>query len=116
MRISDWSSDVCSSDLLKVRGVTTARVPLMGVKRKFSSGLLGTLLPFLIIDAVRREAAKLGYRQVELSWILEDNLPMRRINEALEGKPYKRSEEHTSELQSLMRISYAVYCLQKKTN
>src|SRR3546814_15742123 len=61
----------------------------MGVKRKFSSGLLGTLLPFLIIDAVRREAAKLGYRQVELSWILEDNLPMRRINEALEGKPYK---------------------------
>src|SRR3546814_14824583 len=77
MRISDWSSDVCSSDLLKVRGVTTARVPLMGVKRKFSSGLLGTLLPFLIIDAVRREAAKLGYRQVELSWILEDNLPMR---------------------------------------
>lgn len=74
---------------LKVRGVTTARVPLMGVKRKFSSGLLGTLLPFLIIDAVRREAAKLGYRQIELSWILEDNLPMRRINEALEGKPYK---------------------------
>src|SRR3546814_11007418 len=74
---------------LKVRGVTTARVPLMGVKRKFSSGLLGTLLPFLIIDAVRREAAKLGYRQVELSWHLAENLPIRRINEALEGKPNK---------------------------
>src|SRR3546814_6086243 len=35
--------------------------------------------------------------------------------EALQGRPHRRSEEHTSELQSLMRISYAVFCLKKKT-
>lgn len=74
---------------LKVKGVTTSRVPLMGVKRKFATGLVGSLLPFLLIDAVRREGRKLGYRQVELSWILDDNMPMRRINEALGGEAYK---------------------------
>ena len=74
---------------LKIAGVTTARVPLMGVKRKYANGLLGSLMPFLIIDALRREALAAGIREVELSWILEDNLPMRRINEALGGKPYK---------------------------
>ena len=74
---------------LKVSGVKTARVPLMGVKRKFTSNLIGTVLPFLLIDAVRNAAAALGFQQVELSWILEDNMPMRRINEALEGDPYK---------------------------
>jgi hypothetical protein len=74
---------------LKVSGVKTARVPLMGVKRKFASGLLGSLMPFLIMDALRRNALRLGFREVELSWILEDNLPMRHINEALGGRPYK---------------------------
>src|SRR3546814_9653968 len=37
-------------------------------------------------------------------------------NISLHGRLYERSEEHTSELQSLLRISYAVFCLQKKTN
>ena len=74
---------------LKIAGVRTARVPLMGVKRKHANGLLGSLMPFLIIDALRREALAAGFHHVELSWILEDNLPMRRINEALGGKPYK---------------------------
>lgn len=74
---------------LKVRGVKTARVPLMGVKRKFASGLGGALLPFLIIDRLRREGLPLGYRMVELSWILEDNLPMNRINVAIGARAYK---------------------------
>lgn len=74
---------------LKVRGVRTARVPLMGVKRKYATGFVGAVLPFLIIDAMRNEALKLGYRSVELSWILEDNLPMRRINEGLGSVAYK---------------------------
>ena len=74
---------------LKVRGVATARVPLMGVKRKFASGLGGALLPFLIIDAMRVEGLKLGFRNVELSWILEDNLPMNRINQSLGATAYK---------------------------
>lgn len=74
---------------LKVRGVKTARVPLMGIKRKFASGFGGALLPFLIIDAMRKHGLPLGYTTVELSWILEDNLPMNRINLALGAQAYK---------------------------
>jgi hypothetical protein len=43
----------------------------------------------LIIDAMRNEALKIGYRSVELSWILEDNLPMNRINQSLGSIAYK---------------------------
>ena len=74
---------------LKVVGVKSARVPLMGIRRSVSRGLLGNLVPFLLIDAVRREGRKLGLRSIELSWILEDNEPMRRINEAVGGVAYK---------------------------
>ena len=74
---------------LKVTGVKTARVPLMGVKRSAAKGVIGKLLPFLLIDAVRKEAADMGFTHVELSWILEDNLPMRHINESLGGVAYK---------------------------
>ena len=74
---------------LKVKGVKSARVPLMGVRRKYATGFVGAVLPFLIIDAMRNEARKLGYERAELSWILEDNMPMRRINEGLGSNPYK---------------------------
>ena len=74
---------------LKVRGVRSGRVPLMGVRRKFHSTRRGQLLPFLLIDAVRRQADALGYREVELSWILEDNGPMRSILEAAGSEIYK---------------------------
>lgn len=75
---------------LKFSGVKTARVPLMGVRRAAAAqDMIGALLPFLMIDRVRKEALEMGYKQIELSWILEDNLPMRRINESLGAKPYK---------------------------
>ena len=74
---------------LKVSGVKTARVPLMGVKRSAAKGVIGSLLPFLVIDAVRQEAVKMGFTHIELSWILEDNMPMRRLNESLGGVAYK---------------------------
>ena len=74
---------------LKVKGPKTGRVPLMGVKRKFASTMRGRLLPFQLIDAVAQAARKLGYERYELSWILEDNLPMRRISEAIGAKVYK---------------------------
>ncbi|MGC8478056.1 MAG: dATP pyrophosphohydrolase [Acetobacteraceae bacterium] len=74
---------------LKVAGVRTARVPLMGVRRAAQQGMIGKLLPFLLIDQVRRDAAGMGFTHVELSWILEDNLPMRHINESLGGVAYK---------------------------
>jgi GNAT superfamily N-acetyltransferase len=74
---------------LKVRGVKTGRVPLMGVKRKFSGTRRGQLLPFLLIDSVAQAARRLGYERYELSWILEDNLAMRRICDAGGAQVYK---------------------------
>ena len=74
---------------LKVRGVQTARVPLMGVRRDAAQDMIGGLLPFLMVDAVRREGLKKGFTHIELSWILEDNLPMRRMNESLGSVAYK---------------------------
>lgn len=74
---------------LKVSGVTTARVPLMGVRRRFANSLLGRLLPLHIVHALRREALALGIKAVEISWVLEDNLPMRHLAEAMGGRAYK---------------------------
>ena len=74
---------------LKIRGVKTARVPLMGVKRSAAHGVIGSFLPFLLIDTVRKEAIKMGFTNIEMSWILEDNMPMRRMNESLGGAAYK---------------------------
>src|SRR3546814_1475428 len=119
MRISDWSSDVCSSDLLargieqRVRALNAflhdiyhrqeilraGRVPTDLVARNdaFLPMMMGMDPPGGVythisgIDIVRTGADEF--------YVLEDNA---------------RSEEHTSELQSLMRISYAVFCLKKK--
>src|SRR3546814_2777674 len=91
MRISDWSSDVCSSDL--------RFIPLLGP-------LLG---PLVIWRRIAAELAGEG-QQGEVGHAL-------RIEDAVEMVAlvlHDRSEEHTSELQSLMRISYAVFCLKKK--
>ncbi len=74
---------------LKVQGVKTARVPLMGVRRSAVNDMIGGLLPFLMVDMVRREGLKRGFTHIELSWILEDNLPMRRMNESLGAAAYK---------------------------
>ncbi len=71
------------------RGTTTGRVPLMGVKRSFSAGILGALAPFLIIDAMHTGAQKRGMKHVEMSWILEDNLPMRHVIEKFGAVAYK---------------------------
>lgn len=74
---------------LKVAGVASARVPLMGVRRSHAGGMLGRLLPFFIVETLRREASQLGIRRIEMSWVLEDNLPMRRLAEAVGGRAYK---------------------------
>ena len=74
---------------LKVKGLKSARVPLMGVRRKFGDSLRGQLLPFQLIDAARNQARGLGYEDCELSFILEDNLPMRRICEVVGAHRYK---------------------------
>jgi hypothetical protein len=74
---------------LKVRGVKSCRVPLMGVKRRYAGTFAGAVMPFLIIDAMRREALAIGYEKVELSWVLEDNQPMRNFCETYGAVPYK---------------------------
>lgn len=74
---------------LKVSGVKTGRVPLMGVKRKFAKDYRGQILPFMIIDKMRSEALKAGIEEVEMSWILEDNKPMRAIIESAGSDRYK---------------------------
>lgn len=71
------------------RGTRTARVPLMGIRKPYQGGVLGGLIAFMIIDRLREGARARGVERVELSWILEDNLPMRRIIESLGAVPYK---------------------------
>ncbi len=75
---------------LKVRYPRSARVPLMGVRREFQNTRLGPGLAFAVIDSVRKVLIRRGIREVELSWILEDNMGMRNIIEALGGVAYKR--------------------------
>ena len=70
--------------------VEAGRVALMGVRKLYQRTALGLGLACLVIDAVRRAAQAQGLREVELSWILEDNLPVRRIIEGLGGALYKR--------------------------
>ena len=74
---------------LKVAGVSTARVPLMGVRRQLGTGLLGRVLPIFLVEAMRKEALALGIRRIEMSWVLEDNRPMRHMAESFGATVYK---------------------------
>jgi hypothetical protein len=74
---------------LKVKGLKSIRVPLLGVRRKFGQSLRGQVLVFIMMQAATDAARKLGYEKLEQSWLLEDNLPMRRICEAVGSKVYK---------------------------
>src|SRR3546814_4158445 len=110
MRISDWSSDVCSSDLL---GTVTA-LELAEPHSDYLSALGPTLLRFFLDRGVLlRPLGNTIY--VMPPYCIDDadlDLVYGLITEV--GDRFGRSEEHTSELQSLMRISYAVFCLDKK--
>src|SRR3546814_2897811 len=107
MRISDWSSDVCSSDLggAGAKGGRSANCPT------------GRSPSFLPPFPQRGNAKRPGNRQSGRPFppvppfFVRGETERRRGGSAL---GVGRSEEHTSELQSLMRISYAVFCLQKQ--
>src|SRR3546814_3031661 len=112
MRISDWSSDVCSSDL--VRRHQSPHHGRLGDERRneICTEALGWLhpLPLRRPDRTRQQLRRTGHQAGDSP---EKKCVVRR-------SPARRrklggSEEHTSELQSLMRISYAVFCLKKKT-
>jgi GNAT superfamily N-acetyltransferase len=86
---------------LKVRYPVTFRVPLMGVRRKFQRSRLGTALAFLVIEAVRPSLERHGVKELELSWILEDNTGMRSIIESIGGRAYKRYRVYERNLDAL---------------
>src|SRR3546814_7973071 len=111
MRISDWSSDVCSSDLRSglhrgtrtfwsihaFRGSLTATATFAELRTRSGLTALGQL---------RRPA--------NLSLPASGGVIQSSQRQSSLDRSFQRSEEHTSELQSLMRISYAVFCLKKK--
>src|SRR3546814_2813165 len=113
MRISDWSSDVCSSDLLRLlpsylqqlemesngKSVTKAGKPVDGPTASITWGGVGTDAQHAVFQLLHQ-----GTHVVPVEFIASIE----------PGDSLDRSEEHTSELQSLMSISYAVFCLRKK--
>src|SRR3546814_7012589 len=113
MRISDWSSDVCSSDLLAA----------LGHAEDFRQRTVGRIA-FQPFDSARTKD-----QHAMCAFAAHDLLPGEGDDiQLVPGQVHRehgggrigdhqalRSEEHTSELQSLMRISYAVFCLKKKT-
>src|SRR3546814_1468575 len=133
MRLSYWSSDVCSSDLALLGHVLQRRLAA-DAAGAVQQGVLdaelpqdldvlgGVVQPLLVAEHLQRAAAALLVGDAGL-------LPeLLQAGTAVGGDPQHarlvgaiglqvavRSEEHTSELQSLMRISYAVFCLTKKT-
>src|SRR3546814_6755261 len=119
MRISDWSSDVCSSDLCGPRPVgadrarrRVQRVDHLGSRSREERPMSRMSLfnsPLLLgFDHFERAFDRVQKAQA-------DGYPPYNIEQtSANGLRITRSEEHTSELQSLMRISYAVFCLKKK--
>jgi hypothetical protein len=70
----------------------------MGVRRSFAGGLLGGMVPLAMIHSLQRNAAPKGVAKAELSWILEDNRPMRRMIEALGSLGYKTFRVYEKQL------------------
>src|SRR3546814_5553450 len=140
MRISDWSSDVCSSDLRNAAGVVDAissedigkfpdsnvaaslqRLPGVSIQRSGARGEpqgitvrgFGGDFNETLYDG-RRISTATGGRSVDFSTVGADFVGTLSVLKTPDvSLSASRSEEHTSELQSLMRTSYAVFCLKK---
>src|SRR3546814_9044034 len=127
MRISDWSSDVCSSDLVVAAQINDFYICSLSCRSIIYKGLflaesLSVFYPDLQDERFESRVAIFHQRYSTNTfpqwWLAQ---PFRtlahngEINTIRGNKNWmKRSEEHTSELQSLMRNSYAVFCLKKK--
>src|SRR3546814_9837805 len=99
MRISDWSSDVCSSDL------ACGYIALLAVEQEHE----GRGVAKALVEQAELWAREMGFSRLALDVFASNDHALKFYDRA-----GFRSEEHTSELQSLMRISYAVFCLKKK--
>src|SRR3546814_6604908 len=121
MRISDWSSDVCSSDL----DPTVILLLMLGIF--IAAGCVMETTPNIVILApiMLPLAENIGMNDIHFCIFMVTALgvgfvtPPLGLNlfvlAGLTGESVMRSEEHTSELQTIMRISYAVFCLKKQT-
>src|SRR3546814_1825693 len=107
MRISDWSSDVCSSDLMQL----PSTLAQMTWKRSVSIGLPGPTMRAHQPGFPVPGWSLATYWSPVSAWQISTAFDLSALSAVL-----IRSEEHTSELQSLMRISYAVFCLKKNIN
>src|SRR3546814_8834659 len=141
MRISDWSSDVCSSDLVRHRLADFQLAEILQVRHALKQqhalddlvGVLHLLDRFFVfVVAEPLEAPALPHPRMQEILVDGGQLVLQHTVEVLDHflvafhagllccashvatDRLARSEEHTSELQSLMRISYAVFCLKKK--
>src|SRR3546814_2085993 len=105
MRISDWSSDVCSSDLDGLERSSSLQAPDHGRSLHLIQPVTEKKVHYRACNErgdahYQRQAEAVPHHQA--------------VSRGLIAQHRVRSEEHTSELQSLMRISYAVFCLKKK--
>src|SRR3546814_3279367 len=112
MRISNWSSDLCSSDRRHVPEPT--HEPSMDDRLEAEAvdaavALMVPVLKAFMADKPSRQIAEMQKPHAQ-------KLAIAAISGWIAKRAEQRSEEHTSELQSLMRISYAVFCLKKKTS
>src|SRR3546814_3756940 len=113
MRISDWSSDVCSSDLpAPASSATPAPLPSSWPRSPSPARWCGPSLPPSAVFERLRHAH--DHDPCPSCTKAAGQVRLPRGKAALPGQNSSRSEEHTSELQSLMRISYAVFCLKTK--
>src|SRR3546814_7457468 len=126
MRISDWSSDVCSSDLAhamryggpgiaaaidELRSRGCARVLVLPLYPQYSTTTTASVAD--VLEAIGRDAEAPALRMVE-QYATDPGVIAALAASVRAHWPAHRSEEQTSELQSLMRISYAVFCLKKQ--
>src|SRR3546814_6066755 len=112
MRISDWSSDVCSSDLDRLARRDVDRADAAIGRLLAQQAGEGQAPAGVDVDRIGRAglriARALGAADLAAGLVaLRPALPVRLVA--------RRSEEHTSEFQSLMRLSYSVFCLTQKT-
>src|SRR3546814_8717451 len=123
MRISDWSSDGCSSDLNSgclppERAWLNGRICEDGGSDGTSACVGGWVDAYRALNPEGQDytwwSNRGAARANNVGWRIDYQFVTPSLRDRLQGCSILRSEEHTSELQSLMRISYAVFCLKKK--
>src|SRR3546814_9190520 len=110
MRISDWSSDVCSSDLARHAAEQVAHA----LRAEFAV-IIGAHAVMHPVHCRRRQQGFRAGDEGDGDGRGDDRRVQKLLHQIVARQRNGRSEEHTSELQSLMRSSYAVFCLKKKS-